>query len=130
MSMTDTDSDGIELAEGDDDFLLPDLWTQAEAIDLAKKLEEISPKFGCHVGLTGGCLYRDGERKDCDILFYRIRQVEMIDKEGLLKELFDNGIVTLADYGFCVKTRRNGKSLDLLFPDEIGGDYQTGDSHA
>lgn len=50
-------------------------WTQEEAIQLCRLLEALAPTFGCHVALTGGCLYKDGERKDCDILLYRIRQV-------------------------------------------------------
>lgn len=47
-----------------------DPWTQSEAIDFCKKIEAICIKYGCHVALTGGTLYGDGPRKDCDILFY------------------------------------------------------------
>src|ERR1035437_5571090 len=54
-------------------------WTQTEAIELCVKVEAICPKYGCHVALTGGLLYKQGKRKDCDLLFYRIRQVEQID---------------------------------------------------
>ena len=56
--------------------MLDQFWTQEEAIALCKKIESIVPLAGCHVALTGGCLYRDGHRKDLDILFYRIRQID------------------------------------------------------
>ena len=49
-------------------------WTQQHAIELCKRIESVCPRYGCHVALTGGLLYKDGPRKDCDILFYRIRQ--------------------------------------------------------
>lgn len=42
------------------------VWTQREAIDLCIKLERIAPAFGAHVALTGGLLYKSGQRKDCD----------------------------------------------------------------
>jgi hypothetical protein len=51
-------------------------WTQADAIALCRKIEEHVPDAGMHVALTGGCLYKDGTRKDADILFYRIRQAD------------------------------------------------------
>ena len=57
------------------------------AVALCREIEKIAPNFGCHVALTGGCLYKDGARKDIDILFYRIRQVEKIDHEGLKQAL-------------------------------------------
>lgn len=41
-----------------------DGWTQAEAIALCRKIEDVCPAFGCHVALTGGVLYKLGERKD------------------------------------------------------------------
>lgn len=40
------------------------MWTQKEAIELCVKIEAICPKYGCHVALTGGLLYKEGERKD------------------------------------------------------------------
>lgn len=40
------------------------------AIILCRTLEPLFQKFGYHVGLTGGCLYKEGERKDVDIIVY------------------------------------------------------------
>lgn len=99
-------------------------WTQADAIAVAKTFETIAPGFGCHIALTGGCLYRDGERQDCDFVFYRIRQVEQIDIPGLLEALSHAGLLVHHGFGFCVKATWQGKSVDLLFPEEQGGAYQ------
>jgi hypothetical protein len=103
-------------------------WTQAAAIKLAKRVEEICPPFGCHVGLTGGCLYKQGKRKDCDLVIYRIRQVESIDIGGLLAALESIGVTIWKGFGFCYKCDYQGKNLDLLLPEEPGGDYQDEES--
>lgn len=91
-------------------------WTQAEAIDLCRQVEAICPAFNCHVALTGGLLYKDGPRKDCDILFYSVRGTE-IDKDGLRLALIDIGFDTFIDYGFVQKTKYNGKPVDVFFPE-------------
>jgi len=104
-------------------------WTQQEAVNLAKIVESFAPDYGCHVGLTGGCLYREGPRKDCDLLFYRIRQAESIDIEGLLKALESIGVIILRGFGFCYKCAYGLKDLDLLIPEEPG-EYIPGEQTA
>jgi hypothetical protein len=99
------------------------IWTQEEAIRLCRDIEAVCPPFGCHVALTGGNLYKDGHRKDCDVLFYRIRQVETIDQDGLFEALESIGVEFLYDYGFVVKARHNGKPLDCFFPEKPEGEY-------
>lgn len=102
-------------------------WTLEEAVALCVLIEGICPKFGCHIGLTGGTLYKPGERKDCDIIFYRIRQVERIDLEGLWKALDEVGIQEVSGFGWCHKATYQGKSIDIFFPEEVEGDeYVTG----
>jgi hypothetical protein len=98
-------------------------WTQDQAIDLCRKIEVIAPKYGCHVALTGGTLYHYGERKDADILFYRIRQVEKIDVEGLMAGLASLGVVPGNDYGWCYKAKYEGRAIDFFFPEREGLDY-------
>jgi hypothetical protein len=98
---------------------MSNFWTQPEAVELCKRVEAICPKFGCHVALTGGLLYKDGERKDCDLLFYRIRQVKEINIEGLwgaLEEVI--GFTEIKSWGWCYKTLLNGKKLDFFMPEE------------
>lgn len=99
-------------------------WNQSDAVELCKAIEAICPKFGCHVALTGGLLYKDGPRKDCDILFYRIRQVEEIDKDGLWSALEEIGFSEKSGFGWCHKAEYCGRKADCFFPEEgSGGAY-------
>lgn len=95
-------------------------WTQAEAIDLCRKVEAICPAYGCHVALTGGTLYKDGPRKDLDILFYRIRQIAEIDEAGLFEALGGIGISKVSGFGWCHKAIFDGRNIDCFFPEEDG----------
>lgn len=101
-------------------------WTQAQAIALCSKLEEICPEFGCHVALTGGLLYKQGNRKDCDIVLYRIRQVETIDVKSLWRALNEIGVNMVGDFGWVVKADYQGKPSDFFFPEEIEGSHRYG----
>lgn len=94
-------------------------WTQAEAIELSRLVERIAPEFGAHVGLTGGLLYKDGPRKDADLLIYRIRQVSAVDWEGLTGAFREIGLVILRDHGFVKKAEFRGKPLDILYPEAV-----------
>jgi hypothetical protein len=106
-------------------------WTQAEAIALCERIEAVCPDHGCHVALTGGLLYKSGARKDADILFYRIRQVEEIDVDGLMDALADLGIERGDDFGWCFKATWQGKPIDFFFPERPGGgDYPGADEQA
>lgn len=98
-------------------------WMQKEAIDICRKIEAICPQYGCHVALTGGTLYKDGGRKDCDILFYRIRQVPEIDMDGLVDGLDKIGVEFSKNFGWCVKFTCEGKNIDAFFPEQDGDEY-------
>lgn len=102
----------------------PARWSLADAIDLCRRIEAVCPAFGCHVALTGGCLYRDGARKDLDILLYRIRQADAIDVDGLFDALAEIGLGRLDDgpVRWCVKARFAGRPVDIFFPEQPG-DY-------
>lgn len=100
------------------------MWTQAEAIELCTRIEVTCPLYGCHVALTGGLLYKTGPRKDCDLLFYRIRQVKKIDMPGLWKSLAALGVEKCRGFGWCYKATYQGKTIDCFFPEEEKGpDY-------
>jgi len=105
-----------------------ELWTQPEAIALCAEIEAICPKFGCHVALTGGLLYKSGPRKDCDLLFYRIRQVDKIDFEGLWQALTKIGLEQTSGFGWCFKGHYYGKPVDMFSPEEEGGEYNPDDN--
>ncbi len=85
--------------------------------EICKKIEAICPLYGCHVALTGGYLYKDGLRKDLDLLFYQIRQVECIDVSGLLKNLYELGFTLKSKHGWVIKVVYEGKNIDLFFPE-------------
>jgi hypothetical protein len=110
------------------------MWTQAQALDLCRKIEAICPHYGCHVALTGGTLYKDGARKDCDILFYRIRQVEAIDVGGLMSKLPDIDVTPESTWepdAWVIKGRWRGKPLDMFFPENKGDqEHISGWGHA
>ncbi len=97
------------------------MWTLEEAVLLCKAVEGFCPKFGCHVALTGGVLYKEGERKDLDLLFYRIRQVPKIDESGLLHGLQQIGLTIEKRWGWVIKAKYGEKPVDLLFPHYQGG---------
>ncbi len=98
-------------------------WKQSEAIELCTIIELFAPKFGCHVALTGGLLYKEGARKDCDLLFYRIRQVDKIDMDGLFSALALFDVVKQSGFVWVFKATYKGKNIDMFFPESDGGDY-------
>lgn len=107
------------------------VWTQDQAIDLAVLVELIAPEHNAHVALTGGCLYKNGPRKDCDLLIYRVRQAEAINTERLFR-VFDSVGLKVdrnRDFGWCVKAEYEGKPVDLLFPERDGQVTETFDPH-
>ena len=96
------------------------MWTTEKAIELCKVVEAIAPEYGLHVALTGGLLYKDGPRKDCDILLYRIREVNQPNWNGLWIALAGVGVVLDADFGWCKKAKWNGLDVDIFDPDASG----------
>jgi hypothetical protein len=99
------------------------MWTLGEAVALCRLISIIAPDYGCHVALTGGVLYKFGPRKDLDLLFYRIRQVEKVDVDGLFDALASIGIVRVVrEARWCVKGTHEGRPIDCFFPD-LSGDY-------
>lgn len=100
-----------------------ELWTTEEAFALCRVLERVAPVYGAHVALTGGLLYKDGPRKDCDVVLYRIRQrEEPVNWTGLFHELAQLGFEIVGDWGWCKKLLWNGKKIDMFDPDDTG-DY-------
>jgi len=65
------------------------MWTREEGIALCKAIEPIVATFGCHIALTGGLLYKDGKRKDCDLIVYRAGQDFGDEPRGSFSESVD-----------------------------------------
>lgn len=100
----------------------PFFWTQEEAIALCTSLEPIAAKYGGHVALTGGTLYKDGPRKDVDVLIYRSLDEPAFNWWAFfieIGELF--GIAQGIDYGWCKKaTTMAGRCIDFFDPHASG----------
>lgn len=102
----------------------PHLWNLVEAVLFAQVVEPLAVQAGAHIALTGGCLYKNGERKDLDIVIYRIRQTT-INRNLLFDLLRSAGISIVHDYGFVVKAlAADGRSIDFLFPESPGTYYR------
>lgn len=104
------------------------VWVSAEAVDLCRRIEEVCPRHGFHVALTGGLLYKDGPRKDADLLFYRVRQrrPQTLDFSGLIAALSGIGLKMHGvdpAFEWCVRASWNGKPVDMFFPDAEEGEY-------
>ena len=98
-------------------------WSQIDSITFCREVESICPKFGYHVALTGGNLYKDGTRKDLDILIYRIRQCESPELDNLILALAKMGCKDFEFYGFVTKFTYLGKLVDMFYPESEDGDY-------
>lgn len=100
------------------------MWTTKKAIALSKQLELIAPSHGGHVALTGGTLYKDGDRKDVDILIYRIRQVARFRWDTFFKDIEGTlGIKLVQDFGWNKKAvTASGEKIDFFDPDYTGGE--------
>lgn len=101
-------------------------WTQREAIAFCTMLEPIAAKYGGHVALTGGTLYKDGMRKDVDILIYRSADEPEFQWGAFFAEIKQEfGVMLGADYGWCKKAcTQDGSRIDFFDPFR-GGEHMS-----
>jgi hypothetical protein len=109
------------------------LWDPLDAPEIAKLVEGIAPSYGFHVALTGGLLYKEGPRKDLDLVLYRIRQEANPDFQGLHQALRASGFTFLVDINpfngpvpfaaFVTKASYRGRRVDFLYPEAPEGEY-------
>lgn len=100
-------------------------WTLETAVALCARIERIAPLASCHVALTGGTLYKKGERKDIDIVFYRIRQASAIEADELIRLLQEEcGFMNIRRCSpWCWKATHDFGPIDFFFPEEERVDY-------
>jgi hypothetical protein len=95
-------------------------WSLQEAITMCQFIEPIISPFDAHIGLTGGCLYKGGLRKDLDIVLYPhggsggMKETELV--EALEKAGFGMG----KRFTRVQKAMWFGKSIDFIFPHHEG----------
>lgn len=105
------------------------MWTRDKAVSLARELEMVCIKHRCHIALTGGLLYKDGERKDADFLIYRDRDAIEIDAVALFKAFERCGVTKVRGDGWVIKAKyvdpadpypkvAKYMGIDFLFPEE------------
>jgi hypothetical protein len=117
------------------------MWNREQAIVLCRAIEPIVASFGCHIALTGGLLYKDGIRKDLDLIVYRAGQdfgdeprgsfSDSVDRDALFAALKELDIEVALEHTRVVKAHYGAKDMrlqeiDFIFP-ECEGEYVPGE---
>ncbi len=91
------------------------IWTQQQALEVCFKLEPVIASLGMHIGLTGGCLYKNCPRKDMDIILYRHHGAELATFAQFLEALSAVQIVVMSIHHNVVKMfNSDGQSIDFI----------------
>ncbi len=110
--------------------------TITNSVTLATILEPIAVNHGYHVGIGGGTINKEGDRKDIDVIIYRRRDKKQSGACSPLTVLF--GAFVSADVVYsdlfsdfleskerwCTKATWRGIAVDFLFPESLAGEYQ------
>lgn len=98
--------------------LRPPMWYPSEAIEFCKKVEAIIAPIGHHVALTGGCLYKEGCRKDLDLIIYSVRQSQLNQNEvfELLQRELMLEVLKWGNWQSKFRTM-DGYLIDILIPE-------------
>lgn len=99
-------------------------WSQDEIVTICRRIENFAPKFGYHVGMTGGGLYKYGERKDADIILYPHNDpANVTNWIGMKEALEDIGIFIVSEHCGWLKKAKFGpfKSIDFFFMTRVAG---------
>ena len=91
---------------------------QQKGIELCQKIHKKLLGYGYFPALTGGLLYKEGERKDIDIVIYRHRQdVAAFEMRDIEDHLIDIGFYGFNYFGFVTKAKWKGLDVDLFNPE-------------
>ena len=97
------------------------LCSQREALRWCEKIEAAIEPMGWHVGLTGGCLYKKGPRKDIDFIIYpHIIHGSMNYTDQDILDVVKTIGCLLGYYGSDIKKSAHYKDGKLLF--KLGDD--------
>ena len=104
-----------------------------QGMALCKILYETLKGLGIFPALTGGLLYKEGFRKDIDIVLYRHRQdVQSFEtnQDDIKQALLKSGVEITGFYGFVTKAKWKGIVVDLFNPEtkEFFDDSEYGES--
>ena len=108
--------------------------TLVDALAIAADIENVAASCDCHIGLTGGILYKQGPRKDIDFVVYKHnteetagKPVRRIDFEAGLEKL---GIVFGKRGPRVTKAVWYNYSIDFIYAEEIGQYTEDPNVHA
>ena len=117
---------------------MSELYTIEDAQRICAKLYEPLRDIGVFIGITGGVVYKEGPRKDVDLLLYLHEKVSeevaqsKYAKDGLLctivekiSEVSSVDMDTVAFFGYVTKLTIDGIPVDILFPEYGRNDYPT-----
>lgn len=111
----------------------------SNAIRICTVLYKLLEPYHVFPALTGGTLYKQGLRKDIDIILYKGSNGGELDGKTLLHNhvpqivnhvttleevLVNNGFRFIADYGRVIKCVYNDTDIDLIMPEALEGTYQ------
>ena len=97
-------------------------WNLASALEYCFYAEQKISAFA-HIGLTGGCLYKQGERKDLDLIIYPHQNVRSFDLTAVPNVLgltiVTENVEFLEAYSRAVVKclLPDGRGIDLFFLD-------------
>lgn len=96
----------------------PEPWSREAALVFCESVEPLAAQCGCHVAMTGGCLYGKGSRfrKDLDLVFYRHGGTSIIDMAKLFSSLALLDVHSITGSGWRYVAKYHGKTIDMLFP--------------
>ena len=91
-----------------------------DAITLCRVLYNNLSNVSVYPALTGGSLYKDGERKDIDIVLYRNRQERNVfETEFVEDNLKQCGLSGFKYFGFVTKCKWGDIDVDIFNPETI-----------
>ena len=104
--------------------------TTQDGVELCKLIYTELSTFGFYPALTGGLLYKNGKRKDIDIVLYRNRQdLSSFTADYFEYKLSQIGIEVLASYGFVTKAKWKGFSVDIFNPESTNDESEYGEKN-
>lgn len=94
--------------------------TVEDGVRLCKQLYPLLKTVGLFPALSGGLLYKEGERKDIDIVIFRHRQdLETFEMNNVIVQVCFKacGVEITNFYGFVTKAKWEGFDVDFFNPE-------------
>lgn len=91
---------------------------QINGVAICNEIYPVLSSYGYYPALTGGLLYKPDERKDCDIVIFRNRQMNSkFEMKEIGNILIEAGFTDLRYFGFVTKAKFGEYDVDLFNPE-------------